>query len=413
MAVMALDIAPIKQQFPALARTVADQPAVFADAPGGTQVPRSVIDAMVRYLERSNANEGGAFITSQETDELIEQARRAAADLLGANPGEIAFGPNMTTLAFALSRALGRRLSSGDEVVVTRLDHDANVSPWVLAARDAGATVRWVEIDPWDCTLRYESLEEVINENTRIVAFTVASNAVGTITDASRIVEHARRVGALAIADAVHYAPHGSIDVHDLGVDVLFCSPYKFFGPHMGVMYGRGRLLHEWTPYKVRPSKNEAPHRWETGTKNHEALAGLVACVDYIASIAGTGSDRRDDLKRSMHAVFTHERELARAFLEGTSKIEGLQLYGIGDIDRVDERTPTFALRVPDRSPAEVAAALGEEGIFVWDGNYYAIELMESLDLEDSGGAVRIGFCHYHSLDEVERVVNALARLTT
>lgn len=408
---MTLDIEQIKQRFPALSRAVGDEPAVFADAPGGTQVPRSVIDAMVRYLEGSNANEGGAFVTSQETDRLIDEARRAAADLIGATPEEIAFGPNMTTLAFALSRALGRRLSPGDEVVVTRLDHDANVSPWVLAARDAGATVRWVEVDPWDCTLRYESLDEVINENTRIVAFTLASNAVGTITDAARVVEHANRVGALAVADAVHYTPHGSIDVRALDVDVLFCSPYKFFGPHLGVMYGRGQLLEEWAPYKVRPSHDEAPDRWETGTKNHEALAGLVACVDYIASLAGEGSDRRTDLKLSMDAVFAHERSLARAFLEGTSKIDSLELYGIGDVERVDERTPTFAVRLPNRSPSEVAAQLGEEGIFVWDGNYYAIELMESLGLEDSGGAVRIGFCHYHSQAEVERVVDALARL--
>ena len=409
---MTLDVGSIKKQFPALSRRVGGEPAVFADAPGGTQVPRVVIDAMVRYLETSNANEGGSFVTSHETVEVIEQARGAAADLLGASPGEIAFGANMTTLAFALSRALGRNLTPEDEVVVTRLDHDANVSPWVLAARDAGATVRWVDFDPWDCTLRKESLEEAIGDRTRVVAFTLASNAVGTVTDASAIAARAKEVGALVVADAVHYTPHGPLDVRELGVDVLFCSPYKFFGPHMGVMYARRPLLEEWAPYKVRPSSNASPDRWETGTKNHEALAGFVACVDYIAGLAGGSAEgRRASIVSSMEAVRDHERELSRAFLEGTSKIEGLELYGIGDVERVQERTPTFAVRLPGRSPAEVATALGDQGIFVWDGNYYAIEVMETLGLEDSGGAVRIGFCHYHSLDEVERVVDALAKL--
>jgi cysteine desulfurase family protein (TIGR01976 family) len=403
---MPLDVAELRKRFPSLARSVAGAPAVFADAPGGTQVPEPVVEAMAAYLRSSNANQGGAFVTSEETDEVVDSARRAAGDLLGCGPGEIVFGPNMTTLAFALSRALVRELSEGDEVVVTRLDHDANVAPWVAAAGDSGATLRWVDMTP-DCRLDPASVEAALSERTRIVAFPLASNAVGTVTDAASIVAMARAAGAIAIGDAVHYAPHGLIDVRSLDIDVLFCSPYKFFGPHLGVMYARAEHLDRLRPYKVRPASDRAPDRWETGTKNHEALAGLVACVDYIASLGEGGSDaeRRAAIVSSFGTVQGHERELSERFLTGIEGVEGVTLYGVTG---AEGRTPTFAVRRAGETPRETARRLGDSGVFVWDGNYYAIEVMEALGLESTGGAVRIGFCHYNTIEEVDRVVGLL-----
>ncbi|HEX2050890.1 MAG TPA: cysteine desulfurase-like protein [Actinomycetota bacterium] len=408
----ALDVGDIKSLYPALRRRVGGGPALYTDAPGGTQVPAPVIQAMVEYLEVSNANEDGAFATSEETGRIVAEARVAAADLLGCGPDEIVFGANMTTLAFALSRVIARELRDGDEVVVTRLDHDANVAPWLAAAEDSGATVRWVDVTTPECDLDLESLDAAIGERTRVVAFTLASNAVGTISRAHEVVARARAAGAVVVADAVHYAPHRLLDVRALDVDFLFCSPYKFFGPHMGIMYGTRALLEKWRPYKVRPASDAVPSSWETGTKSHEALAGLVACVDYLAGLAGAGGDQRQRIEASMAAIERHESALARRFLAGLERVGDVELFGVRDLDAPERRTPTFAVRVPGVVPAEAAARLGSRGIFVWDGNYYALALMERLGLEESGGAVRIGFCHYHDDGDVDRVLDALAELT-
>lgn len=411
------DLRLLRERFPALSRTQDGRPCVFADAPGGTQVPREVIGAMARYLERSNANEGGAFATSRETGDVIREARRAAADLLGARPHEVVFGPNTTTLALALSRAVARDLGPGDEVVVTLLDHDANVSPWVLAARDRGAAVRWVDLRPDDCTLDLDSLDRAIGPRTRVVAFTLASNAVGTLTPAREIVARAHARGAAAVADGVHLAPHRLIDVAALGADVLFCSAYKFFGPHVGVMFARGEALRRWRPYQVRPAPDEPPGSWETGTLSHEALAGLVGTVEYLAWVgreARPGGDTRGrpaEIEAAMQAIGVHEAVLTRRFLEGAAGIPGLRIFGISDPRRADQRVPTFAVRLGDASPRALAEELGRRGVFVWDGNYYAIGLMERLGLEETGGAVRVGFCHYNTPEEVDRVLEELADL--
>jgi len=402
------DVEAVRAKFPALKREVAGRPAVFADAPGGTQVPFEVIDAMTGYLERSNANRGGEFITSIETDEIVESARKAMADFLNCDTNEVVFGPNMTTLAFALSRSLVRELKKGDEIVVTRLDHDGNISPWIAAAEDAGATVRWVELSS-DFRLDPDSLDDAFNERTRIVAFTLASNALGTVTDVAAIMQRATTVGALTIADAVHFAPHRLIDVRALEVDVLFCSPYKFFGPHAGVMYARRELLDSWHPYKVRPSVDGSPWTWETGTANHEGIAGIGACVNHIANVVpGTGS-RRTRIVNSMEIAHAHQQSLTEQFLRGVADIDGVTLYG----SEATGRTSTFALRVRGQHPDETARRFADFGVFVWNGNYYALAVMEALGLEESGGAVRIGFCQYSTADEVDYVVETLDRIAT
>jgi cysteine desulfurase family protein (TIGR01976 family) len=408
----ALDVADVRSRFPALARRLDGIPVVFADAPGGTQVPEAVIDAMAGYLRHSDANTHGAFVTSQETDAVIAEAHRAAADLVGAEPDEVVFGPNATSLLFQISRSVGRTLGPGDEVVVTKLDHDANIRPWLMAAQDAGATVRWVEIRDEDVTLDIEAFEAALTERTKVVAFTLASNAVGTVTPAtelSRLV-HARTEALVAI-DAVHAAQHRRIDVTELEADVLVCSPYKIFGPHMGVLFGRRELLRTLRAYKVRPASEDLPYRWETGTQNHEALAGFIAAVGYLAEL-GADHDRRSSVTKGMASIRAHEADLAQRFLAGIAELDATTLYGIGDPSRVDERTPTFAVRVGDQHPLETAKLLGERGIFVWDGHYYALELMERLGLQETGGAVRIGFCHYNTESEVARVLEVLADLS-
>jgi len=402
------DVEAVRAKFPALKREVAGRPAVFADAPGGTQVPFEVIDAMTGYLERSNANRGGEFITSIETDEIVESARSAMADFLNCDAGEVVFGPNMTTLAFALSRSLVRELKEDDEVVVTRLDHDGNISPWIEAAVDAGATVRWVDFSN-EFRLDLDSLDSALNERTKVVAFTLASNALGTVTDAAAIVQRARNVGALTIADAVHFAPHRLIDVQALGVDVLFCSPYKFFGPHAGVMFARRELLDSWHPYKVRPSVDGSPWSWETGTASHEGIAGIGACVNHIANVVPGSGSRRARLVNSMLVAHEHQQSLTERFLRGAAGIDGVTLYGPNHA----KRTSTFALRVRDQHPDDSARQFADAGVFVWSGNYYALAVMEALGLEDSGGAVRIGFCQYSTADEVDFVLETLDRIAS
>jgi len=412
------DLSSLRDRFPALAREVGGRPAVFVDAPGGSQVPATVIEAMAAYLRSSNANTHGAFATSRETDALIAEAHAAAADLLNADADEVFFGPNATTLLFQVSRSVGRTLRPGDEVVVTRLDHDANIRPWVMAAEDAGASVRWVDVREEDATLDLGGFERALSERTKVVAFTLASNAVGTITPAAELVRTVREraPAALVACDGVHLAQHRRIDVRALGADLVVVSPYKIFGPHLGICYGRRELLGSLTPYKVRPAPDELPYRFETGTQNHEGFAGWVAAVGYLAEVGRThgepaGPSRREAVAAAFGAFAAWERGLAARFLEGARSVPGLRVIGITEPERLDERTPTFAVRLADQHPAETAEALGERGVFVWDGHYYALELMERLGLEPTGGAVRIGFCHYHTPAEVDRVLEELARL--
>jgi cysteine desulfurase family protein (TIGR01976 family) len=394
------------------------RPCVFADSPGGSQVPDTVIEATVEYFRTSNANTHGAFATSEETDALTSRARSAAAAFTGADPDEIVFGSNATTLLFHLSRSISRMLGPGDEVVVTVLDHDANITPWQMAAADARATVRVVDVDASDVTLDLDSFDRALGSRTRVVAFTLASNAVGTVTPATDLVRRVRAMAprALVCVDGVHLAQHRPLDLHGLGADLLACSPYKFFGPHMGILAVRRNLLETLTPYKVRAAEDYVPDRWETGTKDHEALAGLEAAVGYLAGIgerygAPTGPSLRDRVVAGIEVIRAYERTLSVRFIEGVAHTPGLRLFGIADPARVDERTPTFAVRVGDRHPLETARVLGERGIFVWDGHYYALALMERLGLQETGGAVRVGFCHYNTADEVDRVLEELAAL--
>jgi cysteine desulfurase family protein (TIGR01976 family) len=373
-----LDVAAVRARFSALAR-----PLVFFDAPGGTQTPDEVINAIAGYLRESNANSGGEFETSRRTDALTADARLAAAAFLGCAPGEVVFGANMTTLNFALTRAFARELRPGDEVVVTALDHDANVSPWLELARDLDLRVHVAGIGE-DATLDLDDLTSKLSERTRVVAFPWASNAVGTVQDVARLTSLAHDAGALAWVDAVHYAPHGPIDVAEAGADVLICSPYKFFGPHLGLAFVRDELLESWRPYKVRPAPG-----WETGTLPFELLAGFRAAVDYVRSL---GWD----------AIRAHERELGDRFLAGLPA--GCRLYGP---PTMDGRVPTFAIGVGTRPPEDVATRLGEQGFAVWHGNYYAVEAMRALGLPD--GAVRVGIVHYNTADEVDALLEALS----
>jgi cysteine desulfurase family protein (TIGR01976 family) len=408
----ASDLAEIRSRFPALTREIDGRPAVFVDAPGGSQVPDTVIDAIGGYLRKSNANAHGAFATSQETDDVIAEAHRASADLLNADADEVVLGPNATTLLFAISRSVARTIRPGDEVVVTRLDHDANVRPWVLAAEDAGATVRWVDVSEEDATLDLASFEAVLSERTRVVAFTLASNAVGTITPAAELTRLVHeRTPAIVACDGVHLAQHRRIDVRAIGADLVACSPYKIFGPHLGILFGRREVLSSLRPYKVRPADDSLPFAFETGTQNHEGFAGWVAAVGYLAGL-GRGNGRREALADAFErAIVPWEAGLSERFLDGVRAIASVRLYGIDDTARIAERTPTFAIRVGDQHPADTAKTLAERGVFVWDGNYYALEIMERLGLQASGGAVRIGFCHYNTPDEVDRVLEELAAL--
>lgn len=404
----------IREQFPSLALQVGDSPAVFLDGPGGTQVARRVIEAMTDYFLRSNSNTHGAFETSRRTDVVISAARSAMSDLLGCSPDEVAFGPNMTTLTFSLSRALGRELNPGDEIVVTTLDHDANVAPW-RALEERGCVIRQVEINPDDCTLNLDDLSAKLNSKTKLVAVGFASNAVGTINPISGIVRKAHAVGALAFVDAVHYAPHGPIDVRALDCDFLACSVYKFFGPHIGVLYGKREHLTRLKPYKVRPSSDDCPDRWETGTPNLEGLAGVSGAITYLADLGErinpVAETRRAALQSAFAAIKQYEHELAERLIFGLMQIPGLTLYGIKEASRFADRTPTVSIRIKGHSPRDLAAKLGDRGFFVWDGNYYALSLTERLGVEQSGGMLRIGLVHYNTLEEVDRFLDALREI--
>ncbi len=410
-----LDLEWIRAQFPALAQTVNGQPMVFFDGPGGTQVPQRVIDAIASYLVRANANTHGAFTTSQRTDATIAAAHAAMADFLGCDADEVVFGPNMTTLTFALSRSIGREIAPGDEIVLTRLDHDANFSPW-KALEERGAVIRVADIDAEDCTLDMDDLRRQITPRTKLVAVGYASNAVGTINDVAEVVRLAKEAGALSFVDAVHYAPHGPIDVRALGCDFLACSPYKFFAPHAGTLYGKREHLARLRPYKVRPATEELPARWMTGTQSHEAMAGVAAAIDYLAelgrAVSGEGAtSRRQQILAAMAAIRAYERGLSEQLVRGLLEIPRLAFYGIREPERFALRTPTVAVRIEGYTPREVAEALAEQAIFVWDGNYYALNLSERLGVEASGGMVRIGLAHYNTAEEVERLLAALREL--
>jgi cysteine desulfurase family protein (TIGR01976 family) len=386
----------VRERFPALAGD-----AVFFDGPGGSQTPQEVLDAVAGCLRDSNANLGGAFPTSVRAVEIMDRGRAAAADFTGAEPEGIAFGANMTTLNFLLAHAVARTLAPGDEIVVTALDHDANISPWLLVAEDHDLVVRQAPIRPDDVTLDHDALEALIGERTKVVAFTLASNAVGSLTDPARLATAAHRVGALAWADGVHLAPHRRMRAREWGLDVLLCSPYKFFGPHLGVAAIRPDLAESLPADRVRPASEDPPgHRFEAGTQSHEAVAGTVAAIDYLRSL-GDGS-----LDRSFDRIVEYEDSLSRRFLDGLPG--GVELYGIRG---PQGRTPTFCFNVTGNAPRELAERLGERDIYVWDGDYYAREPMRALGLEAGGGAVRAGFLHYTAVEEVDRLLEALASL--
>ena len=413
------DVTAIRTQFPALRRHQDGRPVVFLDGPGGTQVPERVIDAVSGYYRAMNANSGGAFVTSQATDALAAAAHAAVAAFLGAaSPDEVKFGANMTTLTFHVSRAIAATFAAGDEIVVTTLDHEANVSPWRAIADDRGLVVRTVDIHPEDGTLDLESLEAALGPRTRLVAFGYASNALGTINPVAEIVRRAHAAGALAFVDAVHFAPHGSIDVVALDADFLVCSVYKWFGPHLGALYGRAAVLDRLPAYKVRPAHDHV----ETGTPSFESYAGTLAAVDYLRDLGrrygseadGAGSgDARRELVAAMGTIAGHERALAGRMLDGLVAIPGLRVWGIADPARLAERTPTFAVTLSGTSPADAAAELGRTGIFTWDGDFYARGLIERLRLDERGGVLRLGLVHYSTAAEVDRTLDALAKIAT
>jgi len=405
-----------RRQFPALSRRIGDRAAAYLDGPAGSQVPQRVIDAVSHYMAHTNANHGGRFATSRESDRMLEDAHRVLADFVGTpDPGTIVFGPNMTSLTFALSRSIARTWQEGDEVLVTRLDHDGNVSPWVLAARDVGARVQFVEFERGDLTLDLDDLREKLSPRTRLVAVGCASNATGGVNPVREICGLAHEVGALTFLDAVHSAPHALVDVESSGCDFLVCSAYKFFGPHVGVLWGRRELLEELEAYKVRPADDSPPERWMTGTQNYECIAGASAAVEYLADLGrhlakSEMMDRRSALREAYAAIAEYERSLVEHLLNGLAAIEDVRVWGIRDPERIAERVPTVSITHARLEPVELAERLADAGIFVWHGNYYALELTESLGLEPQG-MLRIGLLHYNTRDEVDRLVAALAAL--
>ncbi len=416
---MTLDSSIIRNRFPAL-----QSGAIFLDNPGGTQITLSALDRMQLYLTTSNANHGGAFRTSQESDMILDKAHAAMADFYNAaRPEEIVFGNNMTTLTLHISRSLARTWKEGDTIVVTRLDHDANITPWVLAAEDRGVKVRWVDFHPEDGTLDLDDLRSALEEKPRLLAVGYASNALGTINPLEEIIPLAHAAGALVYVDAVQYAAHGPIDVQALGCDFLVASSYKFFGPHAGILYGRYDLLDSLFAYKVRPAPATPPGKFETGTQNHEGIAGVLGTIEYLEWLGETfGGEysrelsphykgRRLRLKQAMYAIRAYEYRLSRTLLDILKSIPGLKLYGLSDPRRIKDRVPTFAFRLNGQHPREVATALGREDIYVWDGNYYALAVTERLGVEDKGGMVRVGAVHYNTERELKYLRDTLERI--
>lgn len=411
-------IQSIRSQFVGLQRQQNDQTVAFFDGPAGSQVPERVVDAVSHYLRHSNCNRGAAFATAKESDAILEAAHVALADFVGANdPAEISFGANMTSQTLALSRAISPTWQAGDEIIVTRLDHDANVSPWVLAARDRGVTVRHVELNSSDWTLDLDHYRSLLSDRTRLVAVGMASNATGTVNPVRQMTEWAHERGALVFVDAVHYAPHGRIRVADLGCDFLACSAYKFFGPHVGVLWGRRQLLDQIRPYKLRPSPESLPGKWMTGTQCHEGIAGAAAAVDYLASLdallsASESSEHSDQsrsakLDRVFQRITDYERTLSDAFLTGLAEVSGVKLWGITDLSRLHERVPTLSFTFADVQPRQVTEWLADRGLYVWNGNHYALPFTETVGLEP-GGTIRAGVLHYNTVEEISRLVRAL-----
>jgi cysteine desulfurase family protein (TIGR01976 family) len=407
-----LDLVRIRSRFPALGRQTAGSPVVYLDGPGGSQTPDAVARAVADYLTKINANAGGPFITSLATDRLLDDARGAAADLLGCAAEEVVFGANTTTINFLLAHALARTLEPGDEIIVTELDHDANVAPWLLIAADRGLAVRTAPLDPRDGTLDTRALEALISPRTRLVACTLASNALGSVPDIQTVAAAAHKVGALVWVDGVHLAPHRRLNRSAIGADVLLTSAYKYFGPHLGVAAVRSELARTLPADRVRPADEiPAGHRFETGTLNHEAIAGFVAAVQYLESLGAEGDDRRSRLDLAYARIEAHERALTRHTLERLSEIRGLRLYGIKDPARVRERTPTFCFNLDGWTPGTLGAELAQHALFTYHGNYYALGAMTALGLETSGGAVRAGYLHYTAEAEADRLCDALASL--
>jgi cysteine desulfurase family protein (TIGR01976 family) len=415
---MTLDLSAIRSQFPSLNRRD-----IFFDNPGGTQIAKPSLDRINQYLIECNANHGGTFATSIASDAMLDEAHRAMADFYNADsPEEIIFGNNMTTLTLHISRSISREWKEGDEIVVTRLDHDANVTPWVLAAQDRGVKINWVDFDVEDGTLKMDGLQKALERKPRLLAVGYASNALGTINPVAKIVQMAHDVGTLVYIDAVQYAPHGPIDVQKLDCDFLVTSAYKFFGTHSGILYGKSDLLEELFAYKVRPATDKLPGKFETGTQNHEGIAGVLGAIEYFEWVGkefgnehakGLSSyqGRRLELKKGMAAIHAYELELGHTILSALSSIPGLHVYGLTDENRLQDRVATFSFRLKDMHPRSIAEKLAQEGIYVWDGNYYALNVSERLGVEESGGMVRVGAAHYNTFDEVERLKESLMRI--
>jgi len=412
------DLTKIRTKFPGLARD-----AIFLDNPAGTQVAQSALDRINQYLVGTNANHGGAFATSQESDQVIDTSRQAVADFLHASrPEEIVFGPNMTTLTLHISRSIARRLDPGDTIVVTRLDHDANITPWTLSAEDRGCSIEWVDFEVEDGSLKLETLERALEKKPKLVAVGYASNALGTINPVKQITEMAHAAGSWVFVDAVQYAPHGPIDVQDLDVEFLACSAYKFYGPHLGMLYGKFDLLDELKAYKVRPASDLPPDKFETGTQSFEGIAGTWGALEHIRWLGETyGQEYKERyaekysgqvrlLKQGMAVMRAHEFELSRLMLEGFAEVPRLRVYGNADPRKVEQRVPTLAINIEGIHPRKLAEMLAEDGIFVWDGNYYALSVTERLGLEGSGGMVRVGAAHYNTTEEISRLVEALKK---
>ena len=425
---MTYDVNLVRQQFPAL-----DRPAIFLDNPAGTQISKPSLDRINRYLLEHNANHEGQFETSRKSDEVLHEAHVAMADFLNASrPEEIIFGNNMTTLTLHISRSLARNLQAGDNILVTRLDHDANIAPWMLIAEDKGCNLIWVDIDVEDGTLDVDDFARALEHKPKIAAFGYASNLLGTVNPVKKLTKMAKDAGALVYIDAVQYAPHGPIDVQDIGCDFLACSSYKFFGPHAGALYGRYDLLNELKAYKVRPASNELPYKFETGTQNHEGIAGVLGALEYLQWLGRQfGADqesawkarvepgrneagftgRKLELKKGMSAMRAYESELSRALIKAVDSVPGTRIYGVTDMKRLDERVPTVSFTVDGQDPEHIADELGKQGIYVWNGHNYALAVVERLGLLEAGGMIRVGPVHYNTLEEIGQFQEALTRI--